>query len=139
MAKYQTTLTFENKDYAERWASITSNHGGYDITTNAFSPLRNVQKLVSGNENEAMAGVQFLLDNVAAASELGVYSTDIEDLISKCFESREDFDTFASSLDLYSIWWVNERHYSAFYGLRGEDYGIRTYEEIGETLRVLAE
>ena len=138
MAKYQTTLAFETPEYVEDWMSTFRNHGGYDPTAKVFSKLRNVQDLVSGEEGEAMAGVQFMLDSIAAANELDLYSQ-IEELISECFERREDFDVFASGLKIYSLFWVNERHFDAFSKLRGEDFGFRTYEEIGETLQELAE
>ena len=138
MAKYATRLTFESPDSIENWMSRFRNHGGYDPTTKAFSRLRNVESLVGGDEEKALAGVQFMLDSIAAANELDLYSQ-IEELISECFESREDFHAFASSLELYSLFWVNERHFDAFSKLRGEDYGFRTYEEIGETLQELAE
>ena len=138
MAKYETRLSFESPKFVEKWMLNFRKHGGYDPTTKKFSRLHDVESLVSGDEEEAMAGVQFMLDSIAAANELDLYSQ-IEELISECFESREDFHAFASSLELYSLFWVNERHFDAFSKLRGEDYGFRTYEEIGETLQELAE
>ena len=138
MSRYQTKLTFESAGNVEKWLSLVRSHGGYDPTAMTFSRLRNVRGLVNGDADEAMTGVQFMLDSIAAANELDLYSQ-IEEFISECFESREDFHAFASSLELYSIFWVNERHFDAFTKLRGEDYGFRTYEEIGETLQELAE
>lgn len=138
MTKYQTQLIFESAENIDEWMTIVRKYGGYDPSAKSFTPLKHVKDIVKQDGNEGIAGVQFLLDNVAAASELGLYSR-IDDFISECFATRADFDEFASSLELYSIWWVNERHYSAFYELKGEDYGIRTYPEIGETLLELAE
>ena len=137
MSKYATKLIFESPDSVEKWMTSFRSHGGYDPTTKAFTRLRDVQSLVNVDEEEAISGVQFMLDSIAAANELEMYSN-IEELISECFESREDFDAFAYSLELYSSFWVNERHFDAFSKLRGEDYGFRTYDEIGETLQDLA-
>ena len=82
----KTPLLFENAGEIENWKKTFSNHGGLDIETGAFVPLRNVKKMLE----ESSCAVSFIMDSIAGASEYGSIAlcdySDFKELFAKLKE-----------------------------------------------------
>ena len=135
MAQYFTTLSFEDEDFKPKWIRRLKTFGGYDPDKKVMNPLRNVAKLLKA---EGASGMQYMLDSIAAAYELEPYS-DFAVFQERCFASPSELHEFASNTSCYCDFWVNERHFAAFFALVGAEEGVRTYEDIGETVLNLAD
>ncbi|MDE2255783.1 MAG: hypothetical protein KGL42_16170 [Betaproteobacteria bacterium] len=134
-----TRLSYENADFKNWWMNCHHRHGGYEPDSQTMTPLHGVSDLLPEDDtSNAESGMQFILDSIAGAYEAGTYQT-FEQFVERCFATEGEFRAFAENTSVYEMYWMNERHYAAFYEFKGEDYGIRTYEELGETLLELVE
>lgn len=134
-----TLLTYGNAEFKTSWMNRHHRHGGYEPDSQTMTPLHGVSNLLSEDDaSNAESGMEFILDSIAGAYEAGTYQT-FEQFVERCFATDVEFRAFAENTSIYEMHWMNERHHAAFYELTGEDCGIRTYEELGETLLELAE
>ncbi len=108
----KTPLLFENAGEIENWKKTFSNHGGLDIETGVFVPLKNVKKMLE----ESSCAVSFIMDSIAGASEYGsIALCDYSDF-KELFAKLKEIGIFLQALAEYGeCFWLNERHLHAFF------------------------
>jgi len=105
--------------------------GGWDEKTQALAPIKYSQ-LVEKHSGGDFAVLPYALDSITLAVEAGLIDT--ETFVDQAFASRHDFLAFCKDLEMAGDFWVNERHFYAFFEMFGSEEDLTTYPDIAATL-----
>lgn len=109
----KTPLQFEQNNGLESWKETFSEHGGLDVESGAFVPLRNIQNMLNQNDTSA---VNYVLDSIAGASEYGSINLETYPDFKSLFARPREIKYFLQALEEYAeCFWLNERHMHAFF------------------------
>lgn len=113
------------------YLKLVSSYGGWDDAKKILSPIQYEKLLADGEDGVGMA--EWVCDCIALAFENGYLAA--ENFPTAIFGSRADFEAFCEYLNDYDLFWVNDRHFAAFFNLLGntEEQCI-TYATIAEAL-----
>lgn len=134
----KTPLQFEQTNGIESWKVTFSEHGGLDVETGAFAPLKNIRKML--NENDTSA-VNYVLDSIAGASEYGSIKLENYADFKRLFTKSREIKDFLQALEEYAeCFWLNERHLHAFFNkLIHDEMDCISYSSIANWLEENAE
>lgn len=128
-----TPLQFEQADMVADWKDTFASHGGLDIETGKFTPLKKVKQMLTDSDS---AGVNYILDAIAGAVEFGSIELHEYTDFKKLFAKTNEIPGFVHALHAYGEeFWLNSRHFHAFFNnLIADEAACKSYQQVANWL-----
>lgn len=133
-----TPLQFEHADQVANWKMTFALHGGLDVETGAFIPLKKVKKMLKDSGDLA---VNFVMDAIAGAAEFGsIELNEYADFEALFAQPKEIPDFLEAMVEYGESFHLNDRHFNAFFNqLVFDEMDCTTYQTLAGWLEDNAE